>query len=236
MKSLKFKTFSLYFALMLPALTTLNAQEAPVNLATITQDTLLYNNPAFTPDDGKQLLRYRRFWHALIPSQLKVQYAGSIGFFSVAAGWHYGHQQRVWETDIFAGFIPAFNSSRMHVTMAAKQSYVPFRIHCTPVFDVEPLACGLFISSIFGSEFWDNEPTKYPQHYYGFSTQFRLNIFIGSRINFPLPSGNHKHSDRISLYYEFSTSELDMISKIPNGSMSLRDALSVCLGIKYDLF
>ncbi len=180
--------------------------------------------------------RYKSFWRNLIPNQTKLQYAGSIGLVSASAGWHYGHAHRVWESDIYLGFLPRYNTRRSRLTMALKQSYVPFRISINEGFGIEPLACGLFFSTIFGEEFWSNQPAKYPKHYYGFSTKIRANLFVGQRLRFPIPSEKRRRSNCISLYYELSTSELYLISYCTNRYLTLQDILSLSFGLKFDLF
>ena len=179
---------------------------------------------------------YKTFWEHLIPNQTKIQYAGSIGAVSASAGWHYGHKQRTWETDLYFGYLPKFHTRRPRLTMAVKQSYVPFRIAINEGFGIEPLSCGMFFSTIFGEEFWSSQPSKYPRHYYGFSTKIRANAFIGQRLRFPIPSEKRRRSNCISFYYELSTNELYLISYFTNKYLSLADILSLSIGLKFDLF
>jgi hypothetical protein len=42
---------------------------------------------------------YRKGWASLIPTHVKMQYAGNMGFMSFGFGWDYG-RHRQWETDI----------------------------------------------------------------------------------------------------------------------------------------
>ena len=180
--------------------------------------------------------RYRTFWSRLIPTQFKFQYAGSIGIFSAAAGWHYGRHQRTWESDIFFGIVPKFQTRCAKTTLTFKQTYIPFRIPLVRQFDFEPLACGMFLSTIFGEEFWGAQPSKYPKHYYGFSTKFRTNVFLGERIRYLIPSQFRKRHNSISAYYELSTSDLYLVSYATNHYLSLWDILSLSFGLKFELF
>ena len=180
--------------------------------------------------------RYQNFWRSLIPNQIKLQYAGSIGLVSASAGWHYGHAKRVWETDLYFGFLPKYSSRHDHATMTLKQSYVPFRITINEGFQIEPLACGLFFNTIFGDEFWNSQPDKYPKHYYGFPTKIRANVFLGQRLRFPIPSEKRHHANCISFYYELSTCDLYLASYVTNNFISLTDILSLSFGLKFDLF
>lgn len=47
---------------------------------------------------------YRKAWGALIPTHIKIQYAGGMGMFSAGVGWDYGKHGQ-WETDLMFGFI-----------------------------------------------------------------------------------------------------------------------------------
>lgn len=180
--------------------------------------------------------KYKNFWHKLIPNQTKLQYAGSIGLISASAGWHYGHNHHTWESDLFIGYLPRYNTRRSRLTGALKQSYIPFRININEHFDIEPLTCGIFLSTIFGEEFWGNQPSKYPKHYYGFSTKVRANLFVGQRLRFPIPDEKRRRSNSITLYYELSTSELYLISYCTNRFLTMSDILSLAFGLKFDLF
>ena len=44
-------------------------------------------------------------WRRMIPTHVKVQYAGGMGFLSFGAGWDYGRKCQ-WETDLYLGFLP----------------------------------------------------------------------------------------------------------------------------------
>lgn len=184
----------------------------------------------------RRIERYHKFWTALIPNQIKVQYAGSIGMVSGAAGWHYGPKHREWETDLFFGYVPKDYTRTARLSVTLKQSYIPFRLRLTDESDFEPLSCGVFLNTISGEEFWGREPSKYPKSYYGFSTKFRFNIFIGERLRFSIPTTNRQRSNSVSVYYELSTNELYIVSYATNRYIKLWDILSLCFGLKFDLF
>lgn len=180
--------------------------------------------------------KYERFWKSLIPNQMKIQYAGSIGMVSAGVGWHYGKEERVWETDFFVGYIPKFYTRNPKVSLTLKQSYIPFRIQVVDDWEFEPLSCGMFFNTIMGHQFWYKEPSKYPKRYYGFSTKFRIHVFIGERLRYNIPSKKRRHGNSISLYYELSTCDLYLASYVPNSYLSLKDVLSLSLGAKLDFF
>lgn len=58
---------------------------------------------------------------------------------------------------------------------------------------LEPLSCGLYFNTVFGSEFWDREPERYPDNYYPLlKTKVRTNIFIGQRMTKIIPANRRK--------------------------------------------
>ena len=73
----------------------------------------------------KRVHRYRCHWEKLIPTHTKIQFAGNMGLLSFGTGWDYGKKNQ-WETDIFLGFIPKYQSKRTKITMTLKQNYMPW--------------------------------------------------------------------------------------------------------------
>ncbi len=174
---------------------------------------------------------YRTGWSRLIPKYGKLQYAGSMGFLSVGAGYDYGvHRQ--WESEVFLGFIPKFSTRRNKVTMTAKQNYIPWKIDLNEKFMIEPLTTGMYLTIIFDEDFWISEPDKYPDSYYAFSTRIRANAFIGQRITYKLPPEKHNFCKSVSLYYEVSTNDVYVLSAFNNSYLTPRDYLVLSAGIR----
>ena len=118
----------------------------------------------------RRVHRYRRHWEALIPTHTKIQFAGNMGLLSFGTGWDYGRRNQ-WETDVFFGVLPKYDSKRTKLTFTVKQNYLPWSLQIKQSrFSVEPLACGMYLNTVFGDEFWVNEPERYPKGYYGFSS------------------------------------------------------------------
>ena len=65
----------------------------------------------------------------LIPTHVKLQYAGGMGVVSLGAGWDYGRRCR-WETDVMVGFLPRAYADRFHMTLTLRQNYIPWSIRC----------------------------------------------------------------------------------------------------------
>ena len=77
-----------------------------------------------------------------MPKQAKLQFAGSMGMFSLGSGWYYGKNTQ-WETDLFVGFIPRIDDMQGHLTITLKQTFSPFRLKLSDAFTYEPLTSGL---------------------------------------------------------------------------------------------
>ena len=171
-------------------------------------------------------------WERLRPTHAKYQYAGGMGVSSFGVGWDYG-KRRQWETDFLVGFLPAKYADKFRLTFTVKQNYIPWSMSFDEHWALEPFYCGLYITTIAGEEFWKQEPGRYPNGYYNFSSKLRPYIFIGQRMNFNLKNSLVKH---ISLFYEVSTCELYLISKITNKSLKMKDVLRFSFGAKVQLF
>jgi hypothetical protein len=177
-----------------------------------------------------KIRRYRRGWANLIPQYQKMQYAGSMGVVSLGVGWDYGKKEQ-WETDLFFGYLPRFKGDRGYLTMTLKENYIPWMVKVRQKdVQIEPLTVSLYVNKIFGDEFWSSEPDKYPSGYYGLATNLRFNLAFGQRIQLKTkPIGI---VNRITCFYEFSTSDLYLISFFTNKYLHLSDIFHFSFGIK----
>ena len=179
----------------------------------------------------EKLEKYKTIWSSLIPSYNKLQYAGSMGLLSFGIGWDYGKKNQ-WETDLFIGYLPKFDGKEGHVIFTLKENYIPWK---KPLgkerWLLEPFTVSLYINKIRGDEFWDKEPDRYPDHYYGVATNLRFNLAFGQRINFKIkPVGL---SNQIGFFYEFTTNDLYVISYFTNKYLGLTDIFSLSFGVKF---
>ena len=183
----------------------------------------------------KRIHRYRKHWESLIPTHTKLQFAGNMGLLSLGTGWDYGKRNQ-WETDIFLGFLPKYHSKRTKITMTLKQNYMPWSIDLGKEFSIEPLACGMYFNTVFGDEFWTNEPERYPKGYYGFSSRIRIHIFLGQRLTYNIPPRWRLGARAVTFYYEISTCDLYVVSAFVNKYLKPKDYLSLSFGLKTQLF
>ena len=172
-------------------------------------------------------------WERLIPTHVKAQYAGGMGFMSVGCGWDYGRKCQ-WETDLLIGVLPKKYSDRTHLTFTIKQNYIPWSIRCCDRLAVEPLSCGIYLNFISGEDYWVREPDKYPSsRYYGFTSRARTHLYVGQRLTYQVGHGSTLRN--ITLFYELSSNDLDIIAKFGNKSLHLSDIVYFSAGIKLQL-
>lgn len=192
--------------------------------------------PKMTGKYEERIYNYHRCWQGLIPSHTVVQYAGSIGFLSAGIGWDYGKRDQ-WETTVLLGYLPKYHSDKNKVTFTLKQNYTPWSITLKPErLTVEPLTCGLFFNTIFSDEFWVDEPDRYPEGYYGFSTRIRTHLFVGQRLTHHF-KGKDKKGRSLTAYYELNTCDLYLVSLVTNPHyLKIGDILSLAVGIKMQIF
>lgn len=100
-----------------------------------------------------------RSWKRLLPTHVKVQYAGGMGVVSAGYGWDYGRKCR-WETDLMIGLLPGAYADKTHTTFTLRQNYIPWSIRCCEQFAIEPFTCGLYMTLISGEKFWIHEPDR----------------------------------------------------------------------------
>ena len=168
----------------------------------------------------------------IIPTHSKIQYAGNMGLLSFGIGWDYGKRNQ-WETDVLLGFIPKYSSKKAKVTMTLKQNYMPWSINIGKGFSTEPLACGLYVNTVFGNQFWVNEPERYPKGYYGFSSKVRFHVFMGQRLTYDIDPQRRFMAKSVTFFYEISTCDLYVISAVNNSYLRPRDYLSLSFGLKF---
>ena len=205
-------------------------QNAVADTALAARDTVVKHSRY-----DNRIHRYRRYWGALIPTQTVLQTCGNMGLFSFGVGWDYG-KHRQWETQLLFGYIPKYDSNNAKMTMTLKQNYIPWSVTMGHGWAFEPLECGLYFNTVFGSDFWTKQPSKYGSGYYPFSTRIRPNIFVGERFTVDVPANRRKFVKSVTFFYELSTNDIYFMRFYRNGSAGFWDVFGLSLGIKTQLF
>lgn len=183
----------------------------------------------------RRMHRRREHWAQLIPTQMILQYAGNMGFMSIGMGWDYGKHKQ-WETNLLFGYLPKADSDRGKLTMTIKENFIPWSMYVKGGWMFEPLSCGLYLNTVFGSEFWGNQPSRYPDKYYEpLNTEVRINVFLGQRITKIVPANKRKFLKSVSAFYEVSTCDLYMRLAVMENKVSLWDILCLSVGLKLQI-
>ena len=183
----------------------------------------------------RRIHRHREHWAGLIPTQVIMQYAGNMGFMSVGVGWDYGKHDQ-WETHLLFGYLPKADSDRGKLTMTLKQTFLPWSFSFGKGWMLEPLSCGIYFNTVFGSEFWGNQPSRYPDKYYEpLNTEVRINAFLGQRITLNIPENKRKFVKSVSAFYEVSTCDLYLRLAVMERKVSVWDVLGLSVGVKFQI-
>ena len=167
------------------------------------------------------------------PSSYLLQTGGDIGLVSIGAGWEYGKNKQ-WATEVLLGFVPKYDTDRVKFTLNLRQVYSPWKLPLNQSITYKPLRTGLYLSTTLGKQFWYSAPEKYPKDYYTFSTKLRANIFVGQSFSFELPEKVQLFR-KVDFYYDVHVSDLMLISRIQNKSLSGFNSLGLALGVKVSI-
>ena len=78
------------------------------------------------------------------------------------------------------------------------------------------------------------ESDKYPgDSYYGFTSRLRTHLYVGQRFTYYLK--NDSLLRHITLYYELSANDHDIVAKCGNKSLDLSEIVYFSVGIKFQL-
>lgn len=191
----------------------------------VDRDTML------TRYERKVIKRYLR-WSRLIPSQTIMQTAGNMGQVSLGLGWDYGRREQ-WETHLLLGYIPKHDSSNGKLTMTLKQTFRPWQLKAYKDLYFEPLTTGLYLNTVFGTDFWGSQPSRYPDSYYDFlSTKVRINVFVGQQLTWNIPHWLQRKRKSVTLFYEVSTCDLYLRTYATEKDIKLSDILGLSVGVK----
>ena len=183
----------------------------------------------------RRIHRRREYWAELIPTQFIMQYAGNMGLMSIGIGWDYGKHKQ-WETNLMFGYLPKISSHRGKLTMTLKENYLPWSMYLKQGWMLEPLSCGLYLNTVFGSEFWGNQPSRYPDKYYEpLNTKVRIHVFLGQRITKIIPANKRKFLKSISAFYEVSACDLYVRLLVMEKKVRLQDIMCLSVGVKMQI-
>ena len=139
LKSSIFK-FSIWALLLLSASTTASAGEEGLEKENIGKESS--EEDSLTRYD-RRILRYRKHWDVLMPTQSVIQTCGNMGIISLGIGWDYGKRSQ-WETHLLFGIVPKYDSDEVKMTITLKENFIPWRKDWGKGWQFEPLECTLY--------------------------------------------------------------------------------------------
>jgi hypothetical protein len=180
----------------------------------------------------RRVVRQYVRWTRMIPSQSIIQNAGNMGALSLGIGWDYGKREQ-WETHLLIGYIPKHDTDKTRLTMTLKETYKPWELNVCKDLYANPLTCGIYLNTVFGSDFWGRQPSRYPKNYYNFlSTKVRINVFLGQQIAWNIPYTKRRTRRSVCLFYEVSTCDLYLRAFLMEKNVRLKNIVGLSLGAK----
>ncbi|WP_342327354.1 hypothetical protein [Pedobacter sp. FW305-3-2-15-E-R2A2] len=169
----------------------------------------------------------------LIPDNAIVQFAGSIGYFSVGAGYDLFKNKR-GILDFNYGYVPASKGGELNI-VTAKFAYKAYEIKLKDWGKLYPFNPGFFLSYTFHPELsYRFNRNRYSSDYYRWSEALRPHLSIASEIEFngeKLMKGSGIKA--VSLYTEFNTNDYYLINYIQNtSSLTLADIFQLGIGLR----
>ena len=95
----------------------------------------------------------------LRPRSVAVQSGGGMGAVSAGAGWIYGAKDR-FETELFVGYVPRYDSSTAKVSLALKENFVPWNVHLKGSIYLRPLTTSFYLTTVVSKKFWVKQPDR----------------------------------------------------------------------------
>ncbi len=173
---------------------------------------LLFNTAIICLISTSQLFAQKSFLERLKPDEANLQYAGSIGFISAGAGYHFFRDKTALSFHI--GYVPETLGGELTI-IAIKFDYKPFKLNLGDKLIIYPINPVIFPSYTLGENFdFKFERPQYRKGYYFWSSALRLHLGASSEIKMlTMPNSKVKS---VSLYIEANTNDLYAISWFKN--------------------
>lgn len=169
----------------------------------------------------------------LIPDAAIMQHGGSIGYFSLGAGYEIFKNKKGY-LNLNYGYVPVSKGGELH-TVTVKLAYKPFELKLKDWAKLYPFNPGFFLSYTFQENLaFKFHSSEYPRGYYYWSPALRPHLSISNEIELSMPRvwdnvGIHK----IGIYTEFNTNDFYIVNYFQNtSSLSLSDVFQLGIGIR----
>lgn len=169
----------------------------------------------------------------LIPDNAIVQFSGSIGYFSVGAGYDLFKNKR-GILDFNYGYVPESRGGELHI-VAAKFAYRAFEIKVKDWGKIYPFNPGVFASYTFQDQLsFRFNKNRYPKGYYYWSEAFRPHLSFSNEVEFNMKKiWKESGIKALSLYSEFNTNDYYLTNYLQNASaISLSEVFQLGIGMR----
>lgn len=163
--------------------------------------------------------------YKLMPNNLKLQHAGSIGMFSV--GFGYETRNKKWKGDFMYGFVPKkYGPDKAIHSITLKGKFAPIHRIYNDEIKVNWLNAGLLFNYSLGSNYFLTPPSHFESGYYVLSTALNAGIFVGSEVKYK----------KWGAYYELGTNDKHIVNfaKSPK-SIGFQNIWNLAIGLVYHL-
>lgn len=171
--------------------------------------------------------------HILVPDEIILQHAGSIGYVSVGAGYRLFKNER-GNLDLLYGYVPASKGGELHI-VTAKFAYKPFVIEVNKLGKIYPFNPGFFLTYTahpdlqlkFSRDNW-------PKGYYYWSEAIRPHLSFSNELEITdakfIKAAGLKS---LSVYSEFNTNEWYLVNYFQNvPEVSIKNVFKLGIGVR----
>lgn len=164
----------------------------------------------------------------LLPGRsVGMQYAGSVGLFSVNAMLH-SRTERI-AFGLGAGHVPKSNGGPLG-TYTFRFMYTPWKVDLHERWSLEPVQTGIFVAYSTGIDLTAQWPSYFEKGYYWWLPNFRQHIFMRTQLSY---RPKDRKVQRIAAYFEVNTNDLYVYSWWPNrSSISVYDIVFFGAGVQ----
>jgi|EP01118_Nematostelium_gracile_P013416 hypothetical protein len=169
----------------------------------------------------------------LIPDEVILQHAGSIGYVSVGAGYKLFNSER-GNLDLLYGYVPKSKGGTLHI-ITAKFAYKPFVINVNKLGKIYPFNPGFFLTYTghpdlqlkFSKDNW-------PKGYYFWSEAIRPHLSFSNELELTKPRFIKAAGLKsLSVYSEFNSNEWYLVNYFQNvPEVSVKDVFKLGIGVR----
>ncbi|WP_220429215.1 hypothetical protein [Tenuifilum thalassicum] len=158
------------------------------------------------------------YWFA--PTQFKFQYAGSIGFISIGAGYQLRHG---YQPTLLYGFLDN-NFGGSNVTVHTISLKNRFNLSEKPILGFFTPIAGISVNWGITHNTFKRLPPHYRENYY-FQNKVHLSPFWGGEFQIPIAQNT------LGIYFEFSTLDAYLLEFVRTDFVRWNDVWSLGLGM-----